>query len=221
MVRLHPGERRSACPTSPRGWQHDGVPPTTYDDLVARVRGLAETSETVPVVDISGHGGAGKSTLAARLGADLGLHEDQLVSTDAFYATSCGPGAGLWEQHDWAAVHAVVRSAREQPTPRRLRYDYRWWDGQTGVEDHPMPPVLIVEGIRLLGAHTPDWFDLTVWLDLSPEAAGARAKARNLLQGDDQAELELWDTKWIPEGHDYERAERPLQRADLVLGSPG
>ena len=31
------------------------------------------------------------------------------------------------------------------------------------------------------------------------------------------AELALWDTKWIPEGHEYERLERPQERADLVV----
>ena len=107
------------------------------------------------------------------------------------------------------------------PPPGRLRYDYRWWSGETGIEDHPMPPVLILEGIRLINDRTRGWFDLAVWIDLDADAAGARAKARNLLQGDDRAELELWDTKWIPEGHDYERQERPRERADLVLAAEG
>jgi hypothetical protein len=72
-----------------------------------------------------------------------------------------------------------------------------------------------------LSDRTRDWFDLSVWIDLEPAAAGARARARNLLQGDDQAELDLWDTKWIPEGHAYELAERPRDRADVVLVAPG
>lgn len=193
----------------------------TYDDLLARVRALAETSEAVPVVGISGHGGAGKSTLAARLGADLGLHGDQVVPTDCFYAPTCGPDAGLWEQHDWPAIAALVSRARRLPRPERLRFDYRWWTGQTGAEDHPMPPVLVVEGIRLLSERTRDWFDLAVWIDLDPDIAGVRAKARNLAQGDDEAELDLWDTKWIPEGHAYARLERPETRADVVLRAEG
>lgn len=193
----------------------------TYDDLLARVRALAETSEAVPVVGISGHGGAGKSTLAARLGADLRLHEDQVVPTDCFYAPTCGPDAGLWEQHDWPAIEALVSRARRLPRPERLRFDYRWWTGQTGVEDHPMPQVLVVEGIRLLADRTRDWFDLAVWIDLDPDTAGARAKARNLAQGDDRAELDLWDTKWIPEGHAYARLEHPETRADLLLRAEG
>lgn len=191
----------------------------TYDELLARVRALVEELDRPPVVGISGHGGAGKSTLAARLAADLGLTGDQVVGTDAFYATSCGPRAGMWEQHDWPAVEAVVRSARSGAD--RLQYAWRWWSGETGTEDQPMPAVLLVEGIRLIGERTRDWFDLTVWLDLDPDAAGVRAVARNTGQGDDDAELDLWRTKWVPEGHAYERQERPLERADVVLSPAG
>ena len=188
---------------------------TTYDDLLARTRALVGTTEGVPVVGISGHGGAGKSTLALRLAADLGITEDQVLATDTFYATTCGPEAGMWEQCDWPLLERVVRLAREGA--ERLRYDYRWWSGETGVEDHPMPAVLVVEGIRLFSDRTEGWFDLSAWIEMDPEAAGERAKARNVLQGDDEAELALWDTKWVPEGRDYERLERPRERADLVV----
>ncbi|MCF6376524.1 hypothetical protein L2K70_02815 [Nocardioides KLBMP 9356] len=190
--------------------------PATYDDLLTRTRALIDaTGSGVPVVGISGHGGAGKSTLALRLAADLGITEEQVVATDAFHATTCGPDAGMWEQTDWALVERVVRTAREGG--ERLRYDYRWWSGETGAEDHPMPVVLIVEGIRLFHDRTTNWFDLSAWIDMDADEAGARAVARNVLQGDDEAELALWDTKWIPEGRDYERLERPQERADLVI----
>ena len=195
--------------------------PTTYDDLLARVRTLIAAGDRIPVVAITGHGGSGKSTLAARLGADLGLEPDQVVPTDCFYATTCGPGAGMWEQHDWGLIEALVRGARGVPAPDRLRFDYRWWTGESGTEDHPMPPVLIVEGIRLLGDRTREWFDLAVWIDMDPDTAGERAKARNLLQGDDEAELDLWDTKWIPEGHAYAASMRPRELADLVVVPEG
>lgn len=191
----------------------------TYDDLLARTRALIGASGShVPVVGISGHGGAGKSTLALRLVSDLGIGEDQVVATDAFYAETRGPFAGLWEQYDWGLLEQVVRSAHEGHD--RLRYDYRWWSGETGTEDQPMPAALVVEGIRLFSDRTSEWFDLMVWVDMDPDEAGSRAVARNLLQGDDAAEIALWGTKWIPEGHDYERLERPQERVDLVISAP-
>jgi GTPase SAR1 family protein len=192
---------------------------TTYDDLLARVRTLATTCERIPVVGISGHGGAGKSTLAERLARDLGFAPGQVLGTDSLHARTCGPDAGMWEQHDWARVEAVVVGARAGAD--RLAYDYRWWSGETGVSDEPMPSVLLVEGIRLLHERSDGWFDLSVWIDMDAGAAGARAKARNVLQGDDRSELDLWDTKWIPEGHLYEQLARPRERADLLLAAEG
>lgn len=51
------------------------------------------------------------------------------------------------------------------------------------------------------------------------DAAGARAEAHNRAQGDDRAELDLWDTKRIPEGHDHARIEPPHACADVVVGA--
>ena len=85
-----------------------------------------------------------------------------------------------------------------------------------------------VEGSSTAGlsrAATRDWFDLTVWIDIDPERPGSRAVARNVLQGDDAGRARLWDTKWIPEGHDYERAGatagagRPRPQRPDVTGS--
>lgn len=160
--------------------------PTTYQDLLTRTRALIATSDRVPVVGISGHGGSGKSTQSEQLGSDLGLTPDQVVPTDCFYATACGPNAGMWEQHDWSMLEMLVKDVGR-------------------------------EGIRLFHERTRDWFDLAVWIDMDPLSAGARAKARNILQGDDQSELDLWDTKWIPEGHQYVAEVGPAHLADLVL----
>ena len=194
--------------------------PTTYQDLLTRTRALIMAGDRVPIVGIGGHGGSGKSTLAERLGSDLGLGPDQIVPTNCFYATSCGPDAGMWEQHEWSALELLVNDVRRVPAPDRLQYRYRWWIGETGVEDQPLPPVLIIEGIRLFRERTRGWFDLAVWIDMDPEVAGARAKARNVVQGDDQSELDLWDTKWMPQGHQYVADVAPADLADVILPAP-
>jgi uridine kinase len=190
--------------------------PATYDDLLGRVRRLVDDLDRPPVVGISGHGGAGKSTLARRLGADLGLTAGQVVTLDRLYAGDVSR-RGLLDLHDWPTVLSLLRRVRTPPVPPRLTYRKRLYDGSEGVHDVPMPPVVVVEGIRLLHDATDPLLDLAVWLDASPEAAGARAVDRNRRQGDDHAELDLWRTRWIPEGHAYERAFRPSERADLVL----
>jgi putative protein kinase ArgK-like GTPase of G3E family len=76
------------------------VPEASYDDLRARVVDLMTSMDRAPVIGISGHGGAGKSTLAARLMTDLGGTPEQVIRTDCFYALGAGPSSGLFDLHD-------------------------------------------------------------------------------------------------------------------------
>lgn len=195
--------------------------PSTYDELLARVRTLIAQSARPPVVAIAGCGGAGKSTLALRLAADLGVHEDQVVGTDGLYARTDTDRAAMWDLHDWPALFGLLEGVRAEPTPERLRYRYRWYYGQEGDVDEPMPPAVIVEGIRVIRPELMHLFDLAVWIDLDPLAGAERAKARNRLQGDTEAELELWDTKWVPEGVEYQRLVRPKELAHVVISASG
>lgn len=167
------------------------------------------------MVGISGHGGAGKSTLARRLAADVGQEQAQVVALDRMYAVGARDATGLRDLHDWAALRTLLASVRSGPD--RLTYPTRQWSGEEGVHDVAMPSVVLVEGIRLFWPDTVELFDLTVWIDLDPATAGARAVARNREQGDDDAELDLWRTRWLPEAIAYEREAEPARLADLVL----
>ena len=84
-----------------------------------------------------------------------------------------------------------------------------------------MPPVVVVEGIRLLRPEIVEVLDLAVWIDLTPESAGHRAVERNRGQGDNSAELDLGRTKWIPEGHAYSRLMSPDRLAHVVIAAAG
>ena len=194
-------------------------PPTTasYERLRARITQVMDSMGRPPIVAISGHGGAGKTTLAARLMTDLGGQPHQVVRTDRLYASTAGPDSGVFDLHDWPTIRDLLRRLRTLPPPTRLTYPVRTYEGVEQTCDVPMPPVVIIEGIRLLRPETMPLFDLAVWIDLSPEAAGARAVERNRGQGDSAAELDLWRTKWIPEAHAYAEATRPDHLAHLVL----
>jgi uridine kinase len=194
---------------------------TTYDDLLAHAVRLMTDLDRPPVVAISGHGGAGKSTLSSVLAADLGCEEEQVVRLDRLYAERPAEQRGLFDLHDWPAVVDLLRRVRIRPTPDRLAYPTRGYDGSTGRRDTAMPPVVLVEGIRLLRPELRRWFDLAVWIEMTPEAAGARAVARNTDQGDSAEELDLWRTRWIPEGHAYAAAVDPARLADLVVTAAG
>ena len=105
---------------------------TTYDDLLARVRLLSADLDRPPVVAISGHSGAGKSTLSTALAADLGVDEEQVVRLDRLKAEGAAEQRGLFDLHDWRVVLDLLQRVRARPTPERLTYPTRVYDGSTG-----------------------------------------------------------------------------------------
>jgi uridine kinase len=177
--------------------------------------------DRAPVIGISGHGGAGKSTLADSLMTDLGGMPDQVIRTDCFYAVDAGPSSGLFDLHDWSALYDLLQRIRATKEPKRLTYPVRTYSGTAGTCDVPMPPVVLVEGIRLLRPETMMFLDMAVWIDLAPEPAGRRAIERNRDQGDSRDELDLWYTKWIPEAHEYGQLVCPERLADVLVAAAG
>ncbi len=196
------------------------VDATGYADLLRRVHEAIDELDRPAVVAIGGHGGSGKSTLSLRLAADLGIPAAQIVPTDRLYAAVDTRRASLFELQDWPVILDLLRRVRSG-VDQRLRYSGRGYDGEDDPVDEPMPVAVIVEGIRILRPETLPLIDVAVWIDLDPERAGERAKARNRDQGDSEAELDLWDAKWIPEGVDYERLVQPGRLAHITLHAPG
>ena len=111
----------------------------TYEEVRTRTAELMRAMTRLPIVGISGHGGAGKSTLAARLVTDLGGTAEQVISTDCFYAAGAGAGSGLFGLHDWPALLGLLGRLRAAPTPLRLVYPVRNYDGTERTCDVPMP----------------------------------------------------------------------------------
>lgn len=197
------------------------VPESSYDELRARALELMTSTDRAPVIGISGHGGAGKSTLAARLMTDLGGTPEQVIRTDCFYAVEAGPSSGLFDVHDWPALFDLLHRIRAAKGPKRLVYSGRTYNGAEITCDVAMPPVVLVEGIRLIRPETMTFLDLAVWIDLAPEPAGRRAIRRNRDQGDSSDELDLWRSKWIPEAHEYEQLVGPGRLAHVLVAAAG
>lgn len=181
----------------------------TPSELVALIDGL---SDKPPVVGISGFGGAGKSSLADRLARHYGIHDQQIVRIDTLYAIN-PLGPGVFDQIDLATLEALLKDLARRPA--RLVYQGRRYRGEPLRVDEPIPPVLLIEGVRLFQPHLMSLFDLSLWIDCPQDVALARAKERDRRQGETEDEIALWDTHWGPLDRAYFGQFRPDLLADV------
>ncbi len=179
------------------------------DEALARTADLTRRSEPrcgrTTLVCIDGRSGSGKTEFAASLAA--------LVAAPVLALDELLRG---WDGLDGVAprVHAEVLVPLRHSHPARFQ---RWdWerDRLDGWQDVPATGVLVLEGCaagsRLL---TPDT-SVLVWLEVDPELRRQRALAR------DPAYLPFWD-RWAAQEDRLYAAERPWERAAVVLDEPG
>lgn len=188
-----------------------------YDELLFKVKSLRENKEVI-VIAISGHGGSGKSTLAQRLAVDLGIGIDQILGIDELHARGCADATQLDGLHDWDAIYAILEQLRTRDRMQYMGRDY--WGNEKPV-DVERPEVVICEGIRLIHPNVLKYVDLSIWVDCPIDIATDRAKERNRLQGDSEEEIELWDTRWVPESLRYIELVHPEQLADVIYRELG
>lgn len=171
----------------------------TAEEAVAEVAALAAARPAF--VGVDGFGGAGKSTVAGRIAA--AVPGTVVVATDAF----SGPDVPEW---DWARLHDEV--VAPLLAGAGARYRPRWWTGDTGdVHVVPAGSLVVVEGVSATRAEARVPWALTVWVD-APEAV-----RRARLQERDGAALEQQWRHWSASEQAYAAAQRPHERADLVV----
>ena len=155
-------------------------------------------------IGVDGFGAAGKSTLARRIAAELpGAH---VIEVDDF-ARAGVPG---WDRELFGAQVLVPLLAG-----RPARYQH--WDlvADAGLDwvEVPSGVPVVVEGVSSTDDRVPVPWDVTLWV-----AASARLRRRRILARDgDPALLERWRTDWLPSEQSYAAAQRPWQRADLIV----
>jgi uridine kinase len=148
-------------------------------------------------VGIGGHGGAGKSTLAARIpGA-------QVVGTDEFWDG---------EAFDLGRLRAEV--FEPLVAGREARFASWDWAGRRPGGDRTVAPrgVIVVEGVCALHRTFRDDYDVRVWVDAPYEVRLARGVAR-----DGEASRETWVERWMPSEDRYVERDDPIACAHLVV----
>jgi uridine kinase len=162
-------------------------------DLVAAAR----PARSFTLVGIGGHGGAGKSTLAALIpGA-------QVVSTDEF-----------WDGDAFDLPRLRADVFEPLLAGRAARYAaWDWAAGRPGGTQVVDPSgVIVVEGVCALHRMFRDAYDVRVWVEAPYETRLARGVAR-----DGEAARATWVEHWMPSEDRYVERDDPVACAQLIV----
>jgi len=157
------------------------------------------------IVAIDGPGGAGKSTLAARVAGAL---DAQVVRTDDF--------ASWDEPFEWwprLIKQVLAPLSRNQPG----RYQRSDWPTRRLAEWHDVPvaPFLVLEGVSSSRQAFARYLAFRVWVE-TPRAE----RLRRGLERDGEDALDPWRV-WMAREDAYVAAEHPEEHADLVASGSG
>ena len=179
--------------------------PETVDTLeaVRRCRAAVVRRAGTRWVGIDGKGGAGKTTLAARIAE--AVPAAAVVHIDDFSA----PAVRGWERDRFR--RQVVDPLLEGRPARYQRWD---WPSDSGAEWHTITPggVVVCEGVSSTDARLEVPWDFTCWVEAPREVRLARARER-----DGAAMIETWLTDWMPSEDAYEAEQRPQDRVDVIV----
>lgn len=188
-------------------------------ELAARVLGAQPSVGTVRVVCIDGPSGAGKTTLAAALVAELApavgdvpvVHGDEVYEGWAVVADETDPVRAFSALGDrlvtWLVGPWRLGAEAEAPV----------WDWHAGTWGDPRrvpaAPVVVLEGVGLGGAALRPHAALLVWLDADPALRIRRVAER------DGAEVAAHMDAWREREAAWHAADRTAERADVVLAT--
>jgi uridine kinase len=170
-------------------------------ELVAAIRARSPRGAT-RITAVDGPGGAGKSTLAAALAAEL---DAQLVHTDDFAS---------WEEPlDWWP-RLVAEVLEPLTRGEAARFVPTCWGGDT--KQKPMVEVLpggdvIVEGVSASREAFRPYLAFAIWIETPRELRLQRG-----LERDGEAARPNWE-RWMAVEDSYVEREHPSEHADIVV----
>lgn len=180
----------------------------TLRDLAAAL--LAREVGTRPViVAVDGRSGAGKSTIADRLRAEVPgswvVHTDDIAWHESFFGWDGLLAAGvLLPVRQGGAVEFVPRAWAER--------------GREGAITVPAGcPLLIVEGVGSSRVSLTPLIDIAIWVQSDREEARRRGLERDGGVGESTSFWDQWEAAEVP----FLSSDRPWDRAEIVLcGTP-
>jgi uridine kinase len=168
-------------------------------ELVAAIRARSPRGAT-RITAVDGPGGAGKSTLASALSAELGA---QLVHTDDF--ASWDNPVDWWPRLIAEVLEPLTRG-------EQARFCSTSWGGPPKPEVEIAPGGdVIVEGVSASREAFRPYLAFAVWIETPRELRLQRG-----LERDGEAARPNWE-RWMAAEDAYVERERPSEHADIVV----
>jgi uridine kinase len=166
-------------------------------DAVLELVASAPRRRAFTFVGIGGRGGAGKSTLAAR------IEDAQIVSTDEF-----------WDGHEFELSRLRAEVFEPLVVGQEARYASWDWAARRPGGTRVIQPrgVVVVEGVCALHRMFRDAYDVRVWVEAPYETRLERGVAR-----DGEEARATWVERWMPMEDRYVERDDPVSCADLVV----
>ena len=180
--------------------------------MTAAERVLKAVTPDVRVIAIDGRSASGKTSLSAVLAEMVG---GEVVHMDDFFLP---PSLRTQERLSESGGNVHRERFIEEVLPSLLRkepFRYRLFDcsvmdysGWREVRSYPV----IVEGAYSMHPAFGKYYDLSVFMDISPEEQIRRITMRN---GEEKAEA--FRTRWIPLEEAYIKAFHPEKNAEIII----
>jgi uridine kinase len=184
--------------------------PAAAAGVISAAAGWREAAPGLLVVAIDGHGGSGKSTIAAAVAGATGA---ALVHTDDFFQAAGAPQGmqrSLGSYYEWRRLRAqALEPLRARRRASFRRFDWERGSGLDGVVTVDPAGLIVVEGVFSASPELADQVDRAVFID-TPEPERLRRLRGRLAP-------EEWDDEWLLAEQAYFRLTRPPSSFDLIV----
>ena len=184
-----------------------------YDNFIQQIKNHL-TTQTPLILAIDGMCGSGKTTLAEYL---CTIFDASIIHMDNFFLPYerktkerlSEPGGNI----DYERFQEVVLPALTKRQP----FSYVAYNCQTSAYDReiiiPHCELIIVEGSYSLHKNFGQYYDISLFLEISSHEQLARLKTRC----QDDMKFRRFQTEWIPMENRYHNAQLVKQRADICI----
>ncbi|GAB6257834.1 uridine kinase family protein [Peribacillus sp. N1] len=189
--------------------------PYTISSLITKIHEISK-ERSLYILAIDGRGGSGKSTLAACIQAEC--PGSAVVHMDDFYLPSSDrvqlppSQKPIGADYDWERVcNQILKPLTEGGEGRYQRYD---WEKDTMAEWHEVPAggLVIIEGTYSIRNELAGYHDFTIWVECPRDQRLKRG-----LERDGEDARQMWEDNWMVHEDLYVGAQRPQERANLVV----